>query len=399
MTYHLKQAKILVLSSQVPYPVIGGERTRIYYTAKLLSNHYRVDLLTLSQVRVAMSDPKFKSIFQKVFAFPIPRIALYLNSVRKIASGKTAILRYEFEHIQRWMQANASAYDLIYCNYITMAPYAYHFQGPKVIDFVDAISLHYKEAQNWIYGIRKWLYTLDYHRLLSYEKYVLGHFDLAFISSPVDRAYLLRQISEDNKYCPIVVFPTGVKEEVLREPQVDNEEPWIVFLGKMDYYPNEDAVIFFAKEIFPLVRQYWKNVEFIIVGANPGPRVRRLSRLPGVKVTGFVSDPSFYLDRAMLVVAPMRIASGIQSKILEAMARGKTVVTTPLAVRGIEYGQEGIHFITAATPEAMAETIVTLLQDKAQRRAIGKAARALIMEHYTWHAIGERFLPYIERIL
>ncbi len=391
--------RVLVLSSQFPYPVIGGERTRIYYTAKLLSSRFRVNLLTLSPTGAAANLPEVRSVFEHIFSFPITRSTLLLNALGKMVAGRSAVLRYEFEGVHRWLRANAASYDMMYCNYITMAPYGRSFSGPKVIDFVDAISLHYKEAERWVHGFRKGLYALDYPRLLHYERQALADFDLGLVSSPVDHGHLLQHAGPQGAHHPLVILPTGVKEETLQKPDGGEEQPWIVFLGKMSYFPNEDAVLFFAKDVLPLVREHHPHAEFIIVGADPSPKVRRLARLAGVRVTGFVQDPACYLDRAMLVVAPMRVASGIQTKVLEAMGRGKAVVTTSLAVRGIQHGQDGVHFATADTAEAMANRVAWLLEDDACRRAMGQAGRALVLEHYTWQAIGTRLLAEVEGLL
>ena len=176
------------------------------------------------------------------------------------------------------------------------------------------------------------------------------------------------------------------------------EKNWIVFLGKMNYYPNEDSVVYFARQVFPLLRSKLKNVKFIIVGAYPTRRVQALSKIPGVEVTGFVDDPYEYLGRAKVVVAPIRLGAGIQNKILEAMALRKPVVTTSKGARGIAGGADGKHFVVADDPEKMAEKILELLNDPERRREIGQNARALIEERYTWDVIGAELLAEIEKV-
>ncbi len=393
----LSQPRALVLSARVPYPPIGGDLQRIFNTAKILSSAFDVDLLTLAPLGGEDATEGLRSVFCRVAAFPISRLTLYANASKHVATGRSVVSRYELGRIKRWMQDYLPRYDLVYCNYVHMAPYALAVGGCKVIDLVDAISLHYREAGKFIRGLRKFIYRIDQPRLCSFERDMLTLFNLAFISSPVDRDYMLQ--GAPSGCCPIVVMPTGVREGLLDRPGARREHPWIVFLGKMDYYPNEQAALYFAREVLPLIRRHHENVRFVVVGANPGRRIRELMKVEGIDVTGSVSSPESYVERATVVVAPMRIASGIQNKVIEAMALGKAVVTTPLAVRGIPRGRAGEHFVTADTPATMATAVVDLLRNEERRRSLGRAARRLVKEEYNWETIGQRFLTEIDRVL
>lgn len=177
---------------------------------------------------------------------------------------------------------------------MTMAPYAAELGGYRILDYHDAISMHYQAAQDSAKGFWKLFYMLEKERLLHYELEMLRRFDKAFIVSSIDKEYLLTNLRLSNPaatYCPIVVIPMGVKEEVLkRRPNTQPEENQIVFLGKMNYYPNEDAAIYFSEEILPLVKEKIRDLEFIVVGACPTKRVLELEKIKGIKVTGFVED-------------------------------------------------------------------------------------------------------------
>jgi glycosyltransferase involved in cell wall biosynthesis len=151
----------------------------------------------------------------------------------------------------------------------------------------------------------------------------------------------------------------------------------------MDYFPNVDAVNYFCHEIFPLVREVVPAVQFYIVGRNPTQQVRQLSRQPNVIVTGAVSDVRPYLVRARVAVAPLRIARGVQNKILEAMAMGLPVVGTPAALQGTwATTTDGVRM--AESPRAFAHALVTLLEDHALRRQCGLQARRYVQEHHQW---------------
>ena len=181
----------------------------------------------------------------------------------------------------------------------------------------------------------------------------------------------------------------GVRDELVEPNLCAQEEPWIVYLGKMNYLPNEDAVAYFAREVFPLVQaQIGSQARFVIVGAQPSRRVQELAELPGVTVTGFVDDPNEYLSKARVVVAPLRIGAGIQNKVLESMALGKAVAASSLAASAIEGVAHGGHLLIADDPHDMASAVVSLWDSKALREELGHQARELIRSRYTWSKVG-----------
>lgn len=392
--------RILVLTSRSPYPLIAGYKMRIHYISKLLSRRYDVDLLCLQPVK---TEPPHLSPFKQIFTFPMSVAKLGFHAIHHWVKGWPLQVGGYFDYkVSRWLKEHAGNYDLIYVHHVRMAPYAMELERYRILDYHDAISMHYQMAASYANGFWKTFYLLEKKRLLSYELEMLKKFDKAFIVSSVDKEYLLTNLRSNNPasiHCPIAVIPMGVKEEVIvRNPNTQLEENRIVFLGKMDYYPNEDAVIYFAKEIFPLVKEKIKDLEFIIVGAYPTKRVLQLEEIKGVKVTGFVEDPYAYIEKAKVVVAPLRFGAGIQNKILEAMALRKAVVTTSVGAQGIE-GEDGRHFIVVSKHEEMAEKVSEIFHDNGRRKIIGENARALIEEKYTWDVIGQKLLREIEEII
>jgi glycosyltransferase involved in cell wall biosynthesis len=243
----------------------------------------------------------------------------------------------------------------------------------------------------------KLIYIVENRRLLPYELKVLAGFDKAFITSPFDKTYLDENSEQSNDH--LIVIPNGIKEELLSRVNKFKElrENWLVFLGRMDYAPNVDAVSYFAKNILPLLSKN-ANVKFHIVGTNPTKQVVNLRNYEHVYVTGFVNDPYEYLEKAKIVVAPLRFSSDIQNKVLEAMALGKTVVMTSKAARGIE-GKNGIHFIVADDDREMTSSILDLLTNERKRREIGDNARQLVEKKYRWDYIGEKLLEEIGELL
>ncbi|GAW94072.1 glycosyltransferase [Calderihabitans maritimus] len=395
--------KVLVMSSRIPYPLTAGYKIRIYYLSRILARKYRVDLLAIDENRDG-NYRELEKIYRRVRVFRVSGFRLRRQALFGLVGAKPLQVKYYFlPEVQEWLKDHAGDYDLIYCNHIRMAEYLRETGIPKLIDFHDAISMHYQSSLSRARGLWKMIYQVESRRVLNYELAVLQFFDKAFITAPADRNYLLSRfyrVNPGQEPCPVVVIPMGVKEEVLSRPECSEEEDWVVFLGKMDYYPNQEAAVYFAREVFPLVKKIsGREMEFVIVGTSPTGRVLELENIPGVRVTGFVEDPYFYLERARVVVAPVRLGAGIQNKILEAMALKKAVVTTPVGVRGIHGAEPGRHLLAAASTEEIAETVAKVLEDEELRRHLGKHGRALVEQKYTWEVIEPQVLREIDELV
>jgi glycosyltransferase involved in cell wall biosynthesis len=180
----------------------------------------------------------------------------------------------------------------------------------------------------------------------------------------------------------------------MRRKDVPEKSATLVFTGVMDYWPNVEGVRWFVESIFPQVRRAVPGALFQIVGSRPTPEVRRLAEVPGVTVTGFVPDVRSYLERADVCVVPLRIARGIQNKVLEAMAMGKAVVSTAQAFEGIR-AESGEAMLVADSEQAFVSLVVGLLNEPARARHIGEQARACVERHYSW----EQNLNQLEQML
>jgi polysaccharide biosynthesis protein PslH len=161
----------------------------------------------------------------------------------------------------------------------------------------------------------------------------------------------------------------------------------------MDFRPNEDAVLWFAAEIWPLIRIERPDTQFFIVGRSPGPHVEALSAVPGITVTGAVDDPRPYVARATVYVVPMRMGGGVRLKVLQAMAMERAVVATPVGAEGVTAGN-GTDLLIAASPQAFAQATLALLSDPTRRAAMGRAAREKVKATYDWSVI----LPTLDRV-
>ncbi|HYV84809.1 MAG TPA: glycosyltransferase [Patescibacteria group bacterium] len=188
----------------------------------------------------------------------------------------------------------------------------------------------------------------------------------------------------------VTSIPTGVDTAYFTPARPRSERPEIVFIGSMDWHPNEDAVLHFLGSILPVVRREIPGVTFTVVGRNPGPRLRALAGEEGVGVTGTVPDVRPYLAPAALCVVPLRVGGGTRLKIFEALAMGKAVVSTSVGAEGLPL-VDGVHYLRADAPANFARAVVLLLRDPERRAALGDAGRALVETRHAWAQVADEF--------
>jgi sugar transferase (PEP-CTERM/EpsH1 system associated) len=266
----------------------------------------------------------------------------------------------------------------------------------RVVDLVDVDSekwRQYAAAQSWPASM---IYRRESKALLQYERHIASQFDATvFVSEAEARLFRERAPEAAHK---VWHMNNGVDSDYFSPERVyvnpyDDGDRIVVFTGAMDYWPNIDAVVWFARTIFPEVRRRVPAAKFYIVGTQPAPEVRRLADLPGVLVTGAVPDIRPYLAHAAIAVAPLRVARGIQNKVLEAMSMAKPVLASPQAAEGLEV-QIGVDLMVAADEKDFAQQTCRLL-DSGSAASIGRAGRARVFSSYTW----EGSLSRLDRLL
>lgn len=394
--------KLLFVCSQYPYPPTDGAKLRLYNTAKILSRRHTVDLLVVQDEASEDERSHLRSEFNRVVGFSHSKMRTRYNVARGVVSRKPIRAHYHaFGDVDRWIDRHRDEYDLLYANYTNTTEYVRNRDLPKVVDLVDAMSENYlqraKPSNDENHLLRK-LYELEGLQLRRYERAIIGSFDHCFVTTEADA----RKMTGDGPRSNLTVVPNGVRAELLSGPSDEDgsppERPRLVFLGRMDYFPNEDAVEHFTHEIFPGIRTHHPDAEFLVVGSHPSERVRSLGDAPNVTVTGFVDDVTHHLSMADVVVAPMRFGTGIQNKILEAMALGKPVVTTPVGAEGID-GESGDHFVVAEEPSAFADAVSALLDSPERRTEVGASARDLVEKQYSWDSVGETLLEAVDAVV
>ena len=233
---------------------------------------------------------------------------------------------------------------------------------------------------------RRLLLELEWRKLRRYEAHACARADLTIAVSEQDRALL----SAHAAGARVVSIPTGVDTAYFAPNGAHERAAALVFTGSMDWHPNEDAVLHFLDAILPRIRRDAPEVSFAVVGRNPSSRLRAAASAARVAVTGTVDDVRPYVGQAAVYVVPLRIGGGTRLKIFEALAMGKTVVSTAVGAEGLPL-VDGEHFVAADDPAEFARAVVALLGDPVRRRALGQAGRRLVETRYSWAQVAREF--------
>ncbi len=384
-------ADLLFLSHRIPYPPDKGEKIRAFHMLRHLARHHRIHLgCLIDEPEDWRHVAQLREFCSDLACFPLHRRWRRLAALAKMRPGRALTVDY-FHHrgLARWVEGKyAGGIRDVFVYSSAMAPYVMGRRGGRrVLDMVDIDSEKwraYAEASAWP---GRWLYAREGRTLLALERAAAMEFDRTLLVSAAECAHFTALAPE--LAGRVAALANGVDlahfapDLALADPYPAGV-PAIVFTGTMDYRPNEDAVVWFAEEVLPALRAVASGGTapvFYIVGARPGPALRRLARRPGVVVTGRVPDTRPYLAHAALVVAPLRIARGIQNKVLEAMAMARPVLATPAAFEGI-IASPGRDLLVAEDAPAMISAAQAVLAGRYP--GLGPAARAAMLRGYAW---------------
>jgi sugar transferase (PEP-CTERM/EpsH1 system associated) len=380
---------LLFLSHRIPYPPDKGEKIRAFHILRHLTRTHRIHLGCL------IDDPQdwqhrdaLRPLCADLACFPLARRRQKLRALLHLRPGRALTLDY-FHHpgLANWVNATLARtpIDRIFVYSSAMAPYVMDATGSeRILDMVDIDSEKWAAYATETRGPMRFVWAREGRTLLAFEREAAVRFDHTFLVSAAECRHFAALAPESAGRVDWV--NNGVDLDHFA-PDIDfarpfaGDAPAIVFTGTMDYRPNVAAVCWFAHAVLPLLRRRDKPPVFHIVGANPAEAVRRLAGLQGVHVTGRVEDARPYIAHAALVVAPLRIARGIQNKVLEAMAMARPVLASPQAFEGIE-AVAGRDLLVADGEAAMAQAAGAVL-DGAHPH-LGVAARRAVERGYAW---------------
>ena len=388
---------LLYLCHRIPYPPDKGEKIRAFHQLRALTERYDVDLFTLADDAGDLGyQAELKKFCRTVFVARVNRRWARLRTLPQLLSTEPLSLSYfRSQALSAALRTmlRRRRYDRVFVYCSAMAQYLGDVPPgiPVIADLVDVDSDKWTQYAGFSSFPLSAVYRREARRLRETERAFSQRASCALVCTARE-AKMLRVIAPAAR---VEVVPNGVDTSFFQPAAEGSDARTIVFTGDMSYFPNQQAVEWFARQVLPLVRREIAEARFRIAGRNPGRQVRGLARPGEVEVTGYVPDIRIHLTKAAVAVAPLRVASGIQNKILEAMACGLPVVATPGAVRSLKNGVRAL-VETATAPTEFAAKVVRLLRDPAAARRRGIEARLQVVEKYSWDGARRRLLELVE---
>jgi sugar transferase (PEP-CTERM/EpsH1 system associated) len=399
--------RILWLKSDLLLPLDKGGKLRTWHLLRHLARRHEITYVAFSAPdEPATNMDGMYEVARRIETIPrsdAPKRSLrfYAGAAahafrrRPYAVGKyrSAAYQHRIESLLR-----DERFDLVVCDFLFPV-----VNLPRALPCPSVIFTHNVEAEIWRrYAetnsgpLASWAYALQHRRMLRFERDALSRFDAVLAVSEADRRTFER-LFPDSFRAPIYVVPTGVDTDFFQPTPSPAASRSLAFTGSMDWLPNEDAMMFFCRDVLPLIRAEEPDVTLSIVGRAPTPPVVRLAGEAGVHVTGRVDDVRPFMQKSAVYVVPLRIGGGTRLKIFEAMAMGKAIVSTRVGAEGLPV-TDMEHLFLEDEPRAFAAAVVTLLRDVAARRALETSARALVVADYDWNAVAHHLDEALTRV-
>ncbi len=375
--------KLLVLLSRVPYPLEKGDKLRAYHLVRRLARNNEVYLFCLSDTRTQQEHiDHLQEFCSRIEVVNIPRWSILLKLFTAMLGRLPFQVAY-FHHrsaqkridrvIAEWKP------DHVLCQLVRTTEYVReHYDLPKTLDYMDTLSKGMERRTETSPFYLKPLLRTETRRLIRYENLMFDQFDHTVIISAQDRDYIYHPHRDR-----MVVIPNGVDTHHF-SPQPQEQRYDLLFTGNMNYPPNIDSVLFLVQRVLPIVRRKRPATTLLISGVDPSASVRDLARTdPQITVTGWVKDIRSSYAQARIFVAPMQIGTGLQNKLLEAMAMRIPCITSALANNAVG-APAGEAILIGNTPEEYADHILRLLDDKDERERIAMEGHRFVREHFDW---------------
>lgn len=374
--------KIFVLLPRIPWPLEKGDKLRAYNQIKQLSKNNEVILCTLNADKKANKEKAFKALqpyCSSVTFIDIDRISILINLAKAFLKGLPIQCGYFYNkkaHKKIKSLIDRHQPDMLFGQLLRVSEYLRHEKIKKVIDYQDVLSMGMKRRRDVASFFLKPIYNMEYRRLRKYERDIFDDFDVKTIISKQDRDFI-----DHHKKDEILIVPNGVDHEYY-SPQEQEKKYDIVFTGNMAYAPNVNAVEYLAYHIMPLVWKHLPNAKLYIAGATPDPRVKKVAS-EKIIISGWLDDMRNAYAQSRIFIAPMRIGTGLQNKLLEAMSMKLPCITTPLANNPL--GAEDRKEILVGNNEyELADHIITLLTDNEKADNMAQNGYDFVHRVYDW---------------
>ena len=374
--------RIFVLLSRIPFPLEKGDKLRAFHQIKVLSEKHEIILCALNPLPKADKQKAFEQLqpyCRSINFIDLPVCGRAVNILRACCSGFPLQSGYFYSRrADRKIKALIAEYhpDHLFAQLSRTARYLMDVPVTKTLDYQDAFSYGLKRRADKASWLMKPIFRMEYKRMEAFEKKIFNLFDQKIIISEQDR-----DLIPHPEKLTIIVIRNGVDMEFFY-PLSRKKSREIVFTGNMKYPPNVDAAQFLAKEIMPLVWQEKPETRLLLAGASPHRKVRNLGNKK-IKVSGWMDDIREAYAGSDIFIAPMRMGTGLQNKLLEAMAMKIPCITTPLANAALK-ARENEEILTGNSAEELANELLFLLENREEGQKLSEKAFAFVKQNYCW---------------
>ena len=375
--------RIFFVCRRVPFPPDRGDKITTFNEIRHLSTEHEVHVFCLGDgARDLGNIPGLRDYAASVTAVPVGALTIKLRALKALIAGEplsVAAISEQKLHGAIRRKYDALQPDLIMVHSCNVAQYAEPFPDvPRIMQFTDLDSLKWGQYAGRSRMPLKLIYAIEQRRLLAYERHIARSFSHSLVCTPTEQRDFERLIPG----VPVSLVGNGVDLDYFLPGGRPKRPGSLVFTGVMDYFPNVDAVVWFCNKVLPIIQTQIPEASFIICGSRPTAAVRHLAKRRGVTVTGRVPDTRPYLDGAEVFVAPLRMARGIQNKLLEALAMGLPCVVSSAVSSGTVPAEDGI--LAADDLKEFAEHVVRLLRNDEFRAEMARKARVAAETNYRW---------------
>ena len=391
------EMKIFVLLPRIPYPLEKGDKLRAFNQIEQLAKHNEIVLCALNDNPKTSEQDAFRALqpyCKSINFIKISKPQILMGLIRAFFKGLPMQSGYFFNRrAAKRIDALIAKHqpDMLYGQLLRMAEYIRYKNIPKTIDYQDIFSYGMKRRADIASPITRPIYNMEYRRLKRYEAAIFEDFDVRTIISEPDRALFPHE-----KRNEILIIPNGVNHDYFK-PQEREKKYDLVFTGNMSYPPNVNAVEYLANEILPIVWKTLPETTLYIAGATPDPRVKKAAS-DKIIVSGWLDDIRDAYAQSRVFIAPMRIGTGLQNKLLEAMSMRLPAITSPLANASLG-AKPDEEILIGGNAEEMAQNIITLLNDKQKAEQIAQAGFEFTNRVYDWGRATERLEEAMKNLL
>lgn len=385
--------KLLVVLPRVPFPLEKGDKLRAYHQIRCLAQKHDIYLFALTDKNDnSLAENELKSFCKKICFAKTHLCGRIWNTIRFFFKGLPLQCGWFYDKMAK-RQLNSFIKEVqpdhIYCQLVRTAEYVKTSSIPKTIDYQDVLSKGMLRRYETAPFLLKPIFLWEGKRLAKYEENIFPYFDHKTIITGVDRELIPHPQNEQ-----IHVIANGVDFSHYQYSTQEKEYD-LMFAGNMSYAPNIDAAEYIAQELFPKLREHFPELKLVLCGATPSLRVQML-RQPGITVTGWVDSMAEYYAKSRIFIAPMHIGTGLQNKLLEAMAMKLPCITSPLAGKPLTDVADGKEIIICHTATGYIDAVTFLLENQEKYAEIAENGYQFVKKNYNWEAMGEKLSALLE---